>query len=598
MTASSIIIYLSSSSQLLGVECTDIDVVVFNADFFVFAKHLKAEAKLNRFDFESDSNPQASDAIGKKEEGIIAEEAMKIMEANRERGKPVALVTVRVGDYHLDIMNGRCCDCGHPMCMQQSARDPVRTDCFLRDFTINSMFYNVKTKEIEDYAGGKDDLHLKRIRCPPLLCSESMLSHASLTGARYREYSSLLTHLLSTLDIPPAAVKKNLMFFPLSAGHDDDLPFSDDRVLSSLSRLSEDPIRVLRALRFSICFGFDVCEGILVVSYESDSVRAQLQSQSYRQRIVKEIDKLLSLDASSTWYSLILLDLPPVLFPPMTSPNSSHSILPESSISPHRSPAHFLSPHWTMDSYVLVSYLFHGISFFFKSSGHSSMKEINEICGEDIFVPYKSAMILPLLWVPLHEKLTSSSSPNISSSKVLTRAYLKEKWMWTKRTANLAVDLIEWSVEIHAMATATHPQLLSPPPTHMSKFSSTSLLYVIFGRLILSSQGMWRVAAELAILVERFLGNSAHRTESLLQEVAAHFTSSESLQFRGIIYSKSPFWSGNELKNTFHLTNGSQIRVLLNMVEDWRLANPVGSKDDCLLWLNEVLQNRNLIFAV
>ena len=42
----------------------------------------------------------------------------------------------------------------------------VEIDARLRDFTINAMFFNLETGQIEDYEGGKSDLEQGIIKTP------------------------------------------------------------------------------------------------------------------------------------------------------------------------------------------------------------------------------------------------------------------------------------------------------------------------------------------------------------------------------------------------------------------------------------------------
>ena len=82
-------------------------------------------------------------------------------------------------------------------------------DAFRRDFTINSLFYNINTKEVEDYTGkGIEDMKLGVIRTP----------------------------------------------------------------LAAKETFVDDPLRVLRAIRFASRFGFALDES-LVEAASDDKVR-------------------------------------------------------------------------------------------------------------------------------------------------------------------------------------------------------------------------------------------------------------------------------------------------------------------------------------
>jgi tRNA nucleotidyltransferase (CCA-adding enzyme) len=90
------------------------------------------------------------------------------IKANSEQSKHLETVTLKVKDQMIDIVNLRSEE------YAKDSRVPLKAelgtpkeDAERRDLTINSMFYNINTQEIEDFTGkGLDDLKNGTIRTP------------------------------------------------------------------------------------------------------------------------------------------------------------------------------------------------------------------------------------------------------------------------------------------------------------------------------------------------------------------------------------------------------------------------------------------------
>jgi tRNA nucleotidyltransferase/poly(A) polymerase len=100
----------------------------------------------------------------------------------------------------------------------------VEEDALRRDLTINSLYYNIKTEQIEDYIGGVRDIHRKVIRTP----------------------------------------------------------------LDPIRTFLDDPLRVLRALRFLCRFRFSLDE-MTELAMENQEIKNKLATKISRPRIGKEI---------------------------------------------------------------------------------------------------------------------------------------------------------------------------------------------------------------------------------------------------------------------------------------------------------------------
>lgn len=101
-------------------------------------------------------------------------------------------------------------------------------DAYRRDFTINSLFYNLRTQEVEDHVGtGLQDIRSGLIRTP----------------------------------LPP------------------------------LDTFEDDPLRVLRVIRFAMCLGFEVDEEVFRAARQAN-VAKLLETKVSRERIGIELEKI------------------------------------------------------------------------------------------------------------------------------------------------------------------------------------------------------------------------------------------------------------------------------------------------------------------
>lgn len=173
---------------------------------------------------------------------------------NPEKSKHLETATMKVGSFWIDFVNLRAEEY-----TQQDSRIPdlmrigtASEDALRRDLTINSLFYNINTGQVEDWTGrGFDDLR-KGIVATPL---------------------------------PP------------------------------LTTLLDDPLRVLRSIRFAARLRFTM-DDELVEAAKDDRVRTALQQKVSRERIGSEVELMLrSPDPVGAMRLLLDLKLTNTVFP-------------------------------------------------------------------------------------------------------------------------------------------------------------------------------------------------------------------------------------------------------------------------------------------
>ncbi|PQP94027.1 putative CCA tRNA nucleotidyltransferase 2 [Prunus yedoensis var. nudiflora] len=163
----------------------------------------------------------------------VGEEAqgIAVIPCNPEQSKHLETARMRICDTWIDFVNLRCEEyCENSRIPTVQKYGTAEEDAYRRDLTINSLFYNINTSSIEDYT--------KR-------------------G---------IADLKSGIIVTPLPPKSTFM---------------------------DDPLRVLRAIRFGARFGF-ILDEELKEAASCDEVKAALSAKISRERIGTEIDLMIS----------------------------------------------------------------------------------------------------------------------------------------------------------------------------------------------------------------------------------------------------------------------------------------------------------------
>ncbi|RKP05364.1 hypothetical protein THASP1DRAFT_19902 [Thamnocephalis sphaerospora] len=195
--------------KLLGLESHDLDIAINTMTGFEFAQHL---------------------AEYQRSIGLKARHIAKIA-SNPERSKHLETATTMVLGFALDFVHLRREE------YQTDSRIPNHVsfgtpteDAYRRDITINTLFYNINTRSVEDFTGqGLKDLAKGIVRTP---------------------------------------------LAPYETFHD-------------------DPLRVLRCIRFASRFGFSIEDNVLETMRDS-RIKAALQNKISRERVGVEVNKMLT----------------------------------------------------------------------------------------------------------------------------------------------------------------------------------------------------------------------------------------------------------------------------------------------------------------
>ena len=200
--------------KLLGIESKDIDIGIDSMTGYKFGSLMKQYL----------DDPTRRTQYGEDVLGRLAQ-----IEANPEKSKHLETVTTKVLGLDIDLVNLR------RETYVEGSRNPTmdfgtpEEDALRRDSTVNSLFYNLDSSEIEDFTKkGLDDMKLKIIRTP----------------------------------------------------------------MSPHQTFQDDPLRVLRCIRFASKLGYEI-EAEAEKSMSDESIKHALRAKISRERVGIEIEKML-----------------------------------------------------------------------------------------------------------------------------------------------------------------------------------------------------------------------------------------------------------------------------------------------------------------
>ncbi|KAJ4419009.1 CCA tRNA nucleotidyltransferase, mitochondrial [Gnomoniopsis sp. IMI 355080] len=139
--------------KLLGRQSHDIDVAINSMTGEAFGEALKGFCNIP-------ANIKKHD-LQKQDVGNIHH-----IEKNPEKSKNLATATCKIFGLDVDFVNLRTETYAEDSRNPQVEFGTAEEDARRRDATVNALFYNLHTDEVEDFVGGIDDMQAKIIRTP------------------------------------------------------------------------------------------------------------------------------------------------------------------------------------------------------------------------------------------------------------------------------------------------------------------------------------------------------------------------------------------------------------------------------------------------
>ncbi|XP_057426870.1 tRNA nucleotidyltransferase cca2-like [Lotus japonicus] len=472
--------------KLLGKECKDIDIAIDNMMGTEFADKVR----------------EYSLSFGKEEDV----KGVHVIESNPDQSKHLETARMSLFGQEIDFVNLRSEEYteNSRIPSKQSFGTPEE-DAYRRDLTINSLFYNINTKLVEDFTKrGISDLKSGKIVTP----------------------------------LPPK------------------------------STFLDDPLRVLRAIRFCARFDFTLDEDLKVAA-ACDDVKDALAAKISRERIGTEIDLMISGNQpvkAMTYISeltifWIVFSLPPESVPAI--PDGCESLC-----------ISYLDTAWN-----LIRLL--GESFF------TVKKE-----AEQKRLALYAALFLPLRNTTYREK----KNKKIPVVNHIIRESLKRK----AKDAETVLDLYRASYKLSLLI----PYLVSGEDIqvidhdwmrHVTDVPVSSRVRVLTGFLLREIKHYWRVALLMSTIVHPIDINDTEDEYSQLCKRRDLFSTVENSIIKlGLdeVWDAKQLINGKDVMNTLQVKGGPLVKEWLDKAMAWQLAYPSGTAEECIEWLTEANSKR------
>jgi len=157
--------------KLLGVGSHDIDVAINDMTGYQFGlkmkDYLEVPGNSDKYGLDGVATTDANAKSQTAQNKTVVVSGLHKIEANPEKSKHLETVTTRIFGLDIDLVNLR------KETYTEDSRNPQmefgtpEEDALRRDATINAMFYNLQTEVVEDFTGrGHDDMRERIIRTP------------------------------------------------------------------------------------------------------------------------------------------------------------------------------------------------------------------------------------------------------------------------------------------------------------------------------------------------------------------------------------------------------------------------------------------------
>ncbi|XP_060197998.1 tRNA nucleotidyltransferase cca2-like [Lycium barbarum] len=469
--------------KLLGKECYDIDIALDNMYGREFCE------KVNDY----------LSASGEETQGV------GVIQCNPDQSKHLETARMRLFDVWIDFVNLRAEDYSENSRIPTMKFGTAKQDADRRDLTINSLFYNINTRSVEDFTKrGIADLKSGKIVTP----------------------------------LPP---KQTFL---------------------------DDPLRVLRAIRFGARFGFILDEELKKAAADED-VRVAIADKISRERIGHEIDLMMSGDQPVKAMTYIA-DLK--LFSAVFSlPSDFEPSIPDGC------------------DRLCVACL-------------DSASELLNLIGRSSFSDDQRRLCLyAALFLPFRETIyKDTKAKKIPVVNYIFRNSLKLKASDAEIVISLHTVIKKFVTLIPLLVSKEDiPVLEVDWKRDTIEVPIASKLRILTGLLLREIKEFWRVALLLSMQlypVDIVSCTSFSNEDFDLDKRNGLFKAVENaVRTLGLekIWETKPLVNGKEIMNILQIKSGGPVvKEWQQKLLEWQLAHPSGTAEECLDWMKQAQSKR------
>ncbi|KAH9532116.1 hypothetical protein CY35_19G072600 [Sphagnum magellanicum] len=407
-----------------------------------------------------------------------------IIQSNPEQSKHLETARMRIRGVWVDFVNLRAETYAQHSRIPTMEFGTALEDALRRDLTINSLFYNINTCSVEDLTGkGLMDLAAGLIRTP----------------------------------LPP---KETFL---------------------------DDPLRVMRAIRFGARFGFKL-EEELKNAASCEEVKEALGTKVSRERIGHEVDLMLMGKKPSEamrWFEQ--LELFPVIFTACVKDSNP--------------------PLLGNNGRLCVDYM------------QAAGEVLAELEGSQLTMEERRLCFLSALLLPFRHHTHPYKKGSVPVSDIIIKDSLKLKSDDAKNVLQLhaaAEQFTEVTKLLSQNDVGTGRQEVLPVDGHKR---------VQPGLCLHQIKGLWRTALVLSTLLPSDLDQI-----SPAQRAHQFRTTEDAILKLGLdkVWTQKPLLDGKKIMELLDLQRGvPQMKEWMDQLQKWELAHPEGSQEEIIEWFNK-----------
>jgi len=462
---------------------------------------------------------------------------VSVIKANPDKSKHLETATMKIDTIEVDFVNLRTAEI-----YEDNHRIPTsvvfgtpKEDAERRDFTVNSLFYNLHTREVEDWTNqGLDDMDAMIIRTP---------------------------------------LDPNVTF-------------------------TDDPLRVLRAVRFAVRFGFELADDLKRAA-SSKLVHEALMSKVSRERVGSELEGMLTGKNANPGAALLMiaeLGLQDCIFAfPDTSRIDGHinSLCCNERI--HKDQADFCktsssnmsmvdcstegncenAPFYVfsdvgrqegwMTSIKAVRLIPHILQAFKDEDDSTLMAEKNMKTHVDLKLLHLGAMMLPF------GSLSFLDGKNKEQGII---SYITSTSIKFKKTDVTDITaIIDSCAEMKAFLVKLRVDKLQPTRLEI-------------GMVVRKLKGLWFTCLNLAAIADILSDSRASEMDQSLNEFKDLCKIIDHYELDGC-WRQRPILDGKAIIKSLDLKNGPMVGKYMNEQIKWMLRHPNGTKEKCIIYLKQ-----------
>ncbi|KAG2623252.1 tRNA nucleotidyltransferase cca2-like isoform X1 [Panicum virgatum] len=449
---------------------------------------------------------------------LIGEEqkGIGVIQCNPDQSKHLETARMLILDIWIDFVNLRSETYAENSRIPTMEVGTAKADAYRRDLTINSLFFNINNNSVEDLTGrGIEDL------------------------------------------------KKGLIVTPLPAK----------------ATFLDDPLRVLRAIRFAARFNFTLAEDLKEAASD-ERVKSELGSKISRERIGHEIDLMMSdKHPVKAMYDIRDLGLFYVVFS-----------FPENS-----NPPVFDKCDWQCVSHIEAAWnLAYSIGSSVFNSGSDPKLQDEQ----------RRLYLYSALFVPLRNMfyLDRRSKRQVPVSSYIIKHSLKLKGSDAETVVNIhaasekfaeLVHLLESSFDVRTFKEKLEDEYLEIP--------TDSVKRVCAGLILREIKDFWRLALLVSILSNPEAENAAG---ILNKQDELHWRKEKYIRVERAItdldldgvWKLKPVLDGKSIMGVMQVKSGGPlIGKWQQRALKWQLAHPNGTMDECIEWMKQSQSKRQKV---